>query len=147
MSLPLSKAVRDVESILKKSKQKSKSLWEQLSDQISNEGTWDENLLASIKSEIKKYLDKYKYDQLFSAWENTEFSAEYSGDVESIGVNKVKEDLSEEILDRVLESVDSSFEEETIYAKDDEDDEEDEFFNPKDDEFGPDDIFEDEERF
>ena len=152
MTLSFHKIIKDVENLLKKNpenKKKVKSYWDNLSEQVSQEGTWNEKLLDSSKTLIIRYLEKYSLAQLIPIWQMTKYYSDYLGDIEKVKLDMIQNDLAEEILDKILEIVGSSYEEDLIYAEDKEDDdEEDELFNTKDDEgFEDEDFFEDEDGY
>lgn len=152
MTLSFNKIIKDVENLLKKypeDKKKVKSYWDNLSEQVSQEGTWNKKLLDSSKTLIIKYLEKYSLSQLIPIWQMTKYYSDYLGDIEKVKLDMIQNDLAEEILDKILEIVGSRYEEDLIYAEDKEDDdEEDELFSNKDDDgFVDEDFFEDEDGY
>lgn len=151
MSGALSKAVKEIESILKKtsrSGKKGKSYYDILSDQVNADGAWNEELLTEVKEKITEYLRKYNDKQLLKMWEESDIAVEYENGIDQPDAERVKEDVSEELLNRVLDSLDSNLDEENYFVGNklnDEDDDEFEDFGR--DDFESDDYFDDDDRY
>lgn len=148
-ALSLKKLVKETQGLLKSSKPHGlkESYWELLKDQVQSEGTWDEVLMNDIKKKISDTLEKFNKHQLFEIWEQTEISMNYSGDENSIPVSKLKEDISEDILNAVLDLLDDRSSE-TIFENryvEDEDSDEDDFDSDSFGDFADEDDFEDDE--
>lgn len=121
MSVALSRVIRDVQELLKKTPKgvkKGKAYWDVINSQVTAEGAWDEDLLNSIKGEILEFLNKYKKDQLLKMWKDTGIAADFSDDLKALDTNRLKKDLSEELLNKILDSLDSSgYEEESYFTR------------------------------
>lgn len=129
-ALSLKKLVKETQGLLKSSKPLGlkESYWELLKDQVQSEGTWDEVLMNDIKKRISDTLEKFNKSQLMEIWEQTEISMNYSGDDSSIPVSKLKEDISEDILNAVLDLLDDRSTEtifENRYVENEDSDEDD----------------------
>lgn len=160
MAASLTKTAGEIEKLFKKLQAPGKSkktYWQLISEQAEEEGVWDEVLLNSAKEQIGLHLDKLTKEKLFDLWEQSEAAAENFSERSELKVDKVKEDLKEEILNLVLDKLDTSshstnyYEGESYYideAKDKDGDEEDGFESEiKDIDLDADDLFDDDDDF
>lgn len=140
MAHSIRKSINDLTNILKKNpapNQKNSTIWDSMKDQLSEEGTWDENLINSIEQHINQHLEKIKEDDLRDMWMDTETAAESMADVEELPIKKVKTDLTEDILHRIMDKVgesdgyDDEFEENSFYDREPEGDDIDDEFSER----------------
>jgi len=157
----LTKTAGEIEKIFKKLQAPGKSkktYWQLISEQAEEEGVWDEQLLNSAKEQITIHLDKLNDEKLFDLWEQSEAASENFAERSELNADKVKLDLKEEILNLVLDKLDSSshttnyYEGESYYiseaAAEKDNDEVDGFDdNIKDIDLNTDDIFEDDDEY
>jgi len=144
MAITLSKATNDLASLLKKQKSpdnKKKTYWNILTEQISDDGSWDDDLLDQIKEEITTWLNKLKKSEIKSLWEESETAAENYADEDMPDDETIIEELGEELMDLVLNKIEDSIPKEEFYIP-----EKKGKIKLEDDEFGDDfdeDLFED----
>lgn len=141
MAYTIKKSVNEIVGLLKKNPsptQKSQTIWDTLKDQVEDEGTWDEKLIKSVEKNIGDNLDKIPEENLRDMWEDTSVAADTFDDPESIPMTKIKEDLTEEILNSIMDKVGESYgygdddREETTYSDEEEEDfEDDDVFDKK----------------
>lgn len=133
MAATLKKITKDVIGQLKKSpdpEDKKATLWQTLNNQVNEEGEWNEDLLGSVESKIEENLSKINDKELRVLWEQTEAAMEnYDAEADNSD-SKVKLEIREEILNRILEEIDSGSnyiddEERSYFRNDDVDDEDD----------------------
>jgi len=129
-TLSLKKIVKETQGNLKSSKPTGlkESYWALLKEQAYSEGTWDDELLQEIKNKISASLDKYNKNQLKEIWDQTEVSLSNLVEETSIPISKLKEDISEDILNSVFDLLDDRssdivFESRFVENEDDEDNE------------------------
>lgn len=161
MAITMGKAVTELTSILKKQKfpgEPKKTYWNILSEQLSEEGTWDNGLIDQVKEDISRWLEKLKKNDLQNLWDESEIAAEEYADEDSPDSETVIEELSDELLDLVLNRMADSTPREEYYiseaastkkklSEDDdfEDDIKDDLFDEDEiDDFDSDDFFDDE---
>ncbi len=118
MAITISKATNEIVSLLKKqvhTNDKKKTYWSLMSEQLTEEGTWDNNLINQVKEIIVEWVQKLKKSDLMDLWEDSETAAEnYSGNNEpDNGV--IVEELSEELLDLTLDRIEDSVPREEYY--------------------------------
>ncbi|WKZ69477.1 MAG: hypothetical protein QY331_16060 [Melioribacteraceae bacterium] len=162
MALTMTKAATDLISMLKKQKfpdEPKKTYWNILTEQIAEEGTWDDDLIDQVKEEIANWLSKLKKNDLNNLWDESESADEYGEDLPDN--ETIIDDLSDELLDSVLNKIEDATPREEYFipeagnkkgkADDDADDFDDDF---KDDIFDDDDldgfddgVFEDDDRY
>ena len=162
MAISIGKATNEIVSLLKKQlhpNDKKKTYWSLMSEQLTEEGTWDNNLIDQVKEIIIEWINKLKKSDLKDLWEDSETAAEnYSGDNEpDNGV--IVEELSEELLDLALNRIEDSIPREEYYIpeaknpdKDFSDDDDfadtiDEIFEDDDLDDFEDNFFEDDDRY
>ena len=161
MALTMAKAATDLISILKKQKfpdEPKKTYWNILTEQIAEEGTWDDDLIEQVKEEIAGWLSKLKKNDLNSLWDESESADEYEDDLPDN--ETIIDDLSDELLDNVLNKIEDATPREEYFIpeaasskkRNEEDDDFDDDF--KDDIFDDDDlddfddqVFEDDDRY
>jgi|GEM_PF-1632127 len=118
MAITISKATNEIVSLLKKQvhpNDKKKTYWSLMSEQLTEEGTWDSNLINQIKEIIIEWVNKLKKSDLMDLWEDSETAAEnYSGNNEPDNGVMVEE-LSEELLDLTLNRIEDSVPREEYY--------------------------------
>lgn len=149
MAISLSKATNELVSLLKKEKfqdNKKKTYWNVLTEQISEEGSWDDDLLDKVKEEIANWLGKLKKNDLQSLWDESETAAENYSDEDLPDEDVVVDELGEELLDLVLDKIEESIPREEYYISEagskKKYDEDDDFSDDFDD-----DLFDDDEDF
>lgn len=149
MAISLSKATNELVSLLKKEKfldNKKKTYWNVLTEQISEEGSWDDDLLDKVKEEISNWLGKLKKNDLQSLWDESETAAENYPDEDMPDEDAVVDELGEELLDLVLDKIEESIPREEYYISEagskKKYDEDDDFSGDFDD-----DLFDDDEDF
>lgn len=149
MAISLSKATNELVSLLKKEKfqdNKKKTYWNVLTEQISEEGSWDDDLLDKVKEEIANWLGKLKKNDLQSLWDESETAAENYSDEDLPDEDVVVDELGEELLDLVLDKIEESIPREEYYISETGSkkkyDEDDDFSDDFDD-----DLFDDDEDF
>lgn len=146
----LKKVKKEVLQILSNSKPKRSkdSYWDLLKEQAFSEGTWNDNFIFEIKSKIISVLDNYSSSEIKTLWEETDISLETLADIDSIPIAKQKDDIAEEILNMVFDSLDerslseSVFQSKYVPEEDEADFDDDEF-----DGFSDNDIDDNEENF
>lgn len=128
-SISLKKIIRETQSVLKSTKPKGlqKSYWDLLLEQVQSEGTWDEKLMKDIKDKISVSLNKFNKKQLLEIWDQTEISMNNTADEDTLSLSVLKEDISEDVLNSVLDllderSFDSVFESRYVENEDSEED-------------------------
>jgi hypothetical protein len=149
MAITLSKATNELVALLKKEKfpdNKKKTYWNILSEQISEDGSWDDDLLDKVKEEITNWLTKLKKNDLLSLWEESETAAENYSDEDMPDEDVAVDELGEELLDLVLDKIEESIPREEYYISEADSkkkyDEDDDFSGDFDD-----DLFDDDEDF
>lgn len=160
MAVSLTKTAGEIEKLFKKLQAPGKSkktYWQLISEQAEEEGVWDEELLNSAKNEIGSFLDKFDNEKLFDLWEQSDAASEDFTDRNELKPDIVKTELKDEILNLVLDKLDSSshatnyYEGESYYidgAKDDDSFDEDGFGEElKDIDLNTDDLFDDDDDF
>jgi hypothetical protein len=126
MALTMEKAVKDLIAILKKEVfpgETKKSYWNKLTEQLAEDGSWEDEVINQTKDGIAAWLDKLKKNDLASIWEESETALDEYED----------EDLPEKdiIIDQLID--DDDFD----------DDFKDDFDDDDLDDFGGDDYFDD----
>lgn len=147
MALTMTKAATDLISMLKKQKypeEPKKTYWNIVTEQIAEEGTWDDDLIDQVKEEIASWLSKLKKNDLNNLWDESESAEEYDEDLPDN--ETIIDELSDELLDNVLNKIEDSTPREEYFIpeaasskkkKDEDDDFDDDF---KDDIFDDDEI-------
>ena len=161
MAMNIDKATTELVSMFKKEKfpkAPKKTFWNILSEKISDEGSWDDELLDMIKEKISSWVSKLKKNDFTSLWEDSEVANEEYSDGSNPDSDTMIDELSEELLDLVLNKIEESIPREEYYISeasggkkkyDDEDDDfdkdfDDEIFDDDDfDEMGSDDYYDD----
>lgn len=161
MAISLTKATNDLVSLLKKQKfsgNKKKTYWNILTEQMSDDGSWDDDLLDKVKEEIIAWLNELKKSDLQLLWNESETAAENYADDDTPDEDAMFDELGEELLDLVLDKIEDSVPREEYYIseanskkkynEDDDFDEDfdDELFEEDDDDFddfSEDDYFDD----
>ncbi|MFH0733455.1 MAG: hypothetical protein V1773_02660 [bacterium] len=107
MDLTIKKIVSNVVSDLQKEKLKdgSKSVWDNFVDQLSDAGAWEKDQLAIIENKILDRLNKLDTDLLKSLWEDSAIGIEKFKLADKITDKEMKEDLTNEVLDRVMDKM------------------------------------------
>ena len=106
MAISLSKATNDLVSLLKKEKfpnNKKKTYWNILSEQMEDDGSWEDGLLDKVKEEIAKWLSGLKKAELQTLWEESETAADNYADEDMPDEDVVYNELGEELLDLILD--------------------------------------------
>lgn len=160
MAASLSKTAGEIEKLFKKLQgpgKSKKTFWQLISEQAEEEGVWDEALLNSAKEQIGIHIDKFNNEKLFDLWEQSEAAAENFVERSALKPDSVKADLKEELLNLVLDKLDSSshstnyYEGESYYindAKEKDGEEEDSFESEiKDIDLDTNDLFDDDDDF
>ena len=149
MAITMSKATADLISMLRKEKypdEPKKTYWNILSEQLAEDGTWGDDLIENVKESIAGWLGGLKKAYLNSLWDESETAAEEYGEEDQPDNDTIVDELSDELLDLVLNKIEDSTPREEYYISeagsgkkkfDDDDDFEDEF---KDDIFDDDDV-------
>jgi hypothetical protein len=124
---------------------KSETIWDLLVDQVGSNGKLEEGLIESIKSEVTAWLDSLSEDIVWNLYDQTELP--YNDAAES-DISLIRDDIIDEILNRVIDKADDSFEysdafsEETVYDDIIDSDEEELLnFDDDEDELDDDDIY------
>ncbi len=158
MAMSINKIANEIVGGLKKTNLSgsNKSIWAVLKSQVTEEGSWDEDLIDTVKEQIDKWVDSKKKDQIIDLWEQTEAAAEKNFDSDKTDYSEIKEDFSEEMLSVIMDKLDDNIYPESYtkpgyHAGDVEDDEfskvdidDEDNFDFDDDEF---DDFDDDEFF
>ncbi len=107
MDLTIKKIVSNVVSDLQKEKLKdgSKSVWDNFVDQLSDAGAWEKEQLAIIENKIESRLNKLDSESLKSLWEDSATGIEKFKLADKISDKEMKVDLTNEILDRVMDKM------------------------------------------
>ncbi len=122
MTLSINKIADDVIVTLKNEKLKNKkSMWDELTNQVSQEGTWDQELIKGIEKIANTKMKAFKEKDIRSLWETTETSIDSFSDSDDIEIEKAKADIAEEVVNKVLDKADISYEEEEYYNEFDDD--------------------------
>ncbi|MFA3783315.1 hypothetical protein ABRY23_09660 [Melioribacteraceae bacterium 4301-Me] len=153
MAQSLRKSINDLVTILKKQTapgQKKKSIWETLQSQLADEGEWDQKLIKAIEQEADKYLSKFDKKTLIAMWEDSDVALDSGKESSLLSTKEIKEDLVKELVDKVMDRLDSNYsrsnyfdEDEQPFAEEKHDEEEDEFELEEPDEFDDDIKFDD----
>jgi hypothetical protein len=145
--------VKDVIKILKTTPApnlKKKTLWEILDEQSELEGVWDEKLMDIVEGEINSKLNEFSEEDFRHLWEETPAALDNFDDRDSISFDTLKDDLTEEILNLVMEKLDEEssrgFEGTKYFNREDDDDIDDLGFSERDD-FSDDNGFYDDDRY
>ncbi|GAB4135300.1 MAG: hypothetical protein Fur0015_08170 [Ignavibacteriales bacterium] len=94
------------------------SYWDLLKEQAFSEGTWNDDFISEIKSKIISVLNKYSSTDIKTLWEETEISLDTLAETDSLPITKLKDDVAEEILNMVFDSLDErSFSEPIFQSK------------------------------
>jgi hypothetical protein len=148
----LKKTIKDVHHLLKTTKPKNSriSYWELLKEQAFSEGTWDDNFIAEIKNKILSQLEKFNAKEIKKIWNESDASLKSLVDEESLSAAQMKDEVSEEILNAVFDSLDERNFSEPIFQSDyvageenDENIDPDEFDSFSEDSNNPDEDFDD----
>lgn len=122
MTLSINKIADDVIVTLKNEKLKNKkSMWDELTNQVSQEGTWDQELIKGIEKIAQLKLKSIKEKDLRVLWELSEAAMDSFEDSDSIDIEKAKNEIVEDIVNKVLDKSDTSYEEEEYYNEFDDD--------------------------
>ncbi|MFH1197834.1 MAG: hypothetical protein V1720_19190 [bacterium] len=118
MLISFNKATDEIEKIFRTTKIKSsiKSYWDTFADQVDKDGVWDEKLIESAKGEIKKWLGKHDKKSLVNLWEQSESAVDSSDDGASLKPDKLKDNLSDDLLNVVLDRLGNSSDSDDIFA-------------------------------
>jgi hypothetical protein len=156
----LTKAAGEIEKLFKKLQTPGKSpktYWQVITEQVEEEGVWDEEFLNLAKEQIGAYLNKFDNEKLFDLWEQSEAASENFTERSELKPDSVKSDLKEELLNLILDKFDSGshttnyYEGESYYienAKDDDSFDDDEFNDDiKDIDLNTDDLFDDDDDY
>ena len=111
VAVSLSKTAVEIEKLFKKLQAPGKSkktFWQLFSEQAEEEGVWDEKLINSAKEQIDIHLSKLNDAKLFDLWEQSEAASENFKERNELNADSVKSDLQEELLNLVLDKLDSS---------------------------------------
>lgn len=160
MALTMEKAVKELIATLKKENfpgETKKSYWNKLTEQLAEDGSWEDEVINQTKEEVAAWLGKLKKNDLAGVWEESEIAVEEYEDEDTPEKDTVIEELSDELLDVVLNIIEDSAPKEEYYIPeagtgnkkkfDDDDDFDDDFKDNFDDDdmedFGGDDYFDD----
>ena len=150
MAMNIEKATLELMSVFKKEKYPDtpkKTFWNILSEQISEEGSWDDNLLDQVKEKISGWVGKLKKSDFGSLWEDSVVANEEYSDGNNPDSDTMIDELSEELLDLVLNKIEDSIPREEYYiseasgGKKKYDDDDDDFEKDFDDDIFDDDDF------
>lgn len=111
MAASLTKTAGEIEKLFRKLAapgEPKKTYWQVISEQAEEEGVWDEELLNSAKEQIGIHLNKFNNEKLFDLWEQSEAAAENFAERSGLKADSVKSDLQEELLNLVLDKLDSN---------------------------------------
>lgn len=128
MNYTINKVFKELVPILKKTPspiQKKMNIWESMQDQLSQEGIWDEKLIESIKKEANTILGKIKTPNLIDIWYDTEASGQSDEDPENISSTILKNDIADELVNMVMDSIDEDSDDDdnlNLYYEDSDDD-------------------------
>lgn len=104
MALTINKSLKELKTFFKKEiypGEDKLSYFDLLKKNLAEEGSWDDELISNTKKEIHSWLKKLNEDDLQSLWKHSESSEA----VETDKVEQIVGELSEELLDLVLEQV------------------------------------------
>lgn len=125
MKFNLNKIADEVIASLKSEKLKNKkTVWDELTNQVSSEGTWDQELIAHIERIANNKIKSIKENDLRSLWELSEAAMDSFEDSDSIDIEKAKSDIVEDLVNKVLDKADTNYEEEEYYNEFDDDESE-----------------------
>ncbi|PJA95361.1 MAG: hypothetical protein CO129_12170 [Ignavibacteriales bacterium CG_4_9_14_3_um_filter_34_10] len=116
----IKKVIKDVHHLLKTTKPKNSrsSYWELLKEQAFSEGTWDDNFITEIKNKILSQLEKFNAKEIKKLWDESDASIKNLVVEESLTAAQLKDDVSEEILNTVFDSLDERNFSEPIFQSD-----------------------------
>lgn len=118
MAISINKATNDLISLLKKQKspdEPKKDYWTILNEQITEEGSWGDELLDTIKDEVSGWLGKLKKGDLKILWEESETAAENYDGKDMPDNETVVDELGEELLNSILNKIEDSTPREEYY--------------------------------
>ncbi len=107
MAETIDKAVKELSALFKKETSllnKKLTYWNLLKNNLAEEGTWDDDILDSAKDRISTWLGNLKQEDLQSLWNDSESATGYEED-ETIENDFMLSELSEELLDLILEQI------------------------------------------
>lgn len=119
MATSLKKVTNDLVALLKKQNapgQKKKSIWDTMLDQVSDEGTWDQNLIKAIEKEIDGYLSKLDNKTIAELWDDSDAAYDSDNDSSTLDTKAMKADLVNELVDKVMDKIDDGNSRESIYS-------------------------------
>ena len=131
LKLNINKLADEVIASLKEEKSGSKTVWDELTSQVSQDGTWDQELIDKIEKYAHLKLKPHKENDVRALWESTEAAMDSFEDSDEIEIEKAKADIVEDIVNKVLDKADTSYEDEEYYNEFDEDEDEMEDFGFK----------------
>lgn len=85
-------------------------------DQVSDEGTWDQNLIKAIEKEIDTYLSKLDKKTLAALWDESDAAYDSENDSSELDSKTMKTDLINELVDKVMDKIDEGNSRESMYA-------------------------------
>ncbi|PKL87884.1 MAG: hypothetical protein CVV23_13055 [Ignavibacteriae bacterium HGW-Ignavibacteriae-2] len=141
MAVSMTKTISDLQVKLKKTGypgKGKKSYWDVLADQAGRQGKWDEDILSNLKEEILSFLSALTDKKLKDLWDQSDASID-SYDKDDVDADKIKDELSEELTNKLLDMLDESSEDDDYFApakkqkKKFDDDEDDDFSFSEDD--------------
>lgn len=118
MAVSLNKTISDLQFKLKKTGypgKGKKSYWDVLADQAGRQGKWDDDILNNLKDEILSFLNGLTDKKIKDIWEQSDASID-AYEQDDLDADKIKDDLSEEITNKLLDLLDDSAEEDDSFA-------------------------------
>lgn len=132
MKLSINNISDEVIASLKKEKiNGKKSVWEELTSQVSQDGTWDQELIEKIEKTSQNRIKAYRENDLRILWESTEAAMDSFEDSDEIDIDKAKADIVEDVVNKVLDKADTTYDDEEYYNEFDDDEDEMEDFGFK----------------
>lgn len=113
MSTTMRKAVSEIVTRLKKLPEPGKktgSFWDFMKSQLMSEGEWDQKHIKTIEKEIGNYLAKVDKKSLIEMWKATPNGEEKYDDDINFDVKEMKEDITDEMIGQVMDSMDDNYE-------------------------------------
>lgn len=118
MAMSLNKATNELVALFKKQKfseNKKKTYWQIITEQMSADGSWDDDLLDKVKEEITTWLNKLKKSDLQDLWDESETAAENYPDEDMPDEDVALDELGEELIDIVFDKIEDSAPREDFY--------------------------------
>lgn len=105
----MSKTIGEVQKFLSSTKIKGEqiSYWKYFEEQMDSEGTWDNDFLDEVIVQIQKLISKYDDKTYSNLWFDSIAFKEFRGDKITAPKEKTKVLLSEELLDRVMDKLET----------------------------------------